>query len=105
LADDPHGPGCEKLSGQERYRVRQGVYRIVYEIEDDLLIVAVVKIGHRGQVSSSGWVMKRVMWIEYKGNGIVGPARIGWVTVRDKGKRKLPEYKEVRPMSATGKCR
>ena len=31
--------------------------------------------------------MKRVMWIEYKGDGIVGPARIGWVNVRDKGKR------------------
>jgi hypothetical protein len=31
--------------------------------------------------------MKRVMWIEYKGKEIVGPARIGWVTVRDKGKR------------------
>jgi mRNA interferase RelE/StbE len=50
LADDPRGPGCEKLSGQERYRVRQGVYRIVYEIEDDRLIVTVVKVGHRGQV-------------------------------------------------------
>lgn len=50
LAKDPCGPGCEKLSGQERYRVRQGVYRIVYEIEDRRLIVTVVKIGHRGQV-------------------------------------------------------
>ena len=50
LADDPRGPGCEKLSGQERYRVRQGVYRIVYEIEDNRLIVTVVKIGHRGHV-------------------------------------------------------
>lgn len=50
LAKDPRGPGCEKLSGQERYRVRQGVYRIVYEIVDDKLIVTVVKVGHRGQV-------------------------------------------------------
>lgn len=50
LAADPRGPGCEKLSGQERYRVRQGVYRIVYEIEDTRLIVTVVKVGHRGQV-------------------------------------------------------
>ena len=50
LADDPRGPGCEKLSGQERYRARQGVYRIVYEIEDDRLIVIVVKVGRRGQV-------------------------------------------------------
>lgn len=50
LADDPRGPGCEKLSGQDRYRARQGVYRIVYEIEDERLIVIVVKVGHRGQV-------------------------------------------------------
>ena len=50
LAADPRGPGCEKLSGQERYRVRQGVYRIVYEIVDEHLVVTVVKIGHRGSV-------------------------------------------------------
>lgn len=50
LANDPRQAGCEKLSGQERYRVRQGVYRIVYEIADDRLIVTVVKVGHRGQV-------------------------------------------------------
>lgn len=50
LAEDPRGPGCEKLSGQERYRARQGAYRIVYEIVDDRLIVIVVKIGHRGGV-------------------------------------------------------
>jgi len=47
LADDPRPPGCEKISGQERYRLRQGVYRIVYEIDDDVLTVLVVKIGHR----------------------------------------------------------
>jgi mRNA interferase RelE/StbE len=46
LADEPRGPGCEKLSGEERYRVRVGIYRIVYEIKDDLLIVVVVKVGH-----------------------------------------------------------
>lgn len=50
LAADPRGPGCEKLSGQERYRARQGVYRIVYEIEDSRLIVIVVKIGHRSSI-------------------------------------------------------
>ncbi len=50
LADDPRGPGCEKLSGQERYRVRRGVYRIVYEIVDEQLVVTVVKVGHRGGV-------------------------------------------------------
>lgn len=50
LAADPRGPGSEKLSGQERYRVRQGVYRIVYEIVDDRLVVIVVKVGYRGEV-------------------------------------------------------
>ena len=47
LAEDPRPPGCEKLTGQERYRVRQGDYRIVYSIEDDRLEVWVVKVGHR----------------------------------------------------------
>ena len=50
LAEDPRPPGCEKLTGQDRYRVRQGSYRIVYSIEDDALVVYVVKVGHRGQV-------------------------------------------------------
>jgi mRNA interferase RelE/StbE len=53
LADDPRAPGCEKLSDQERYRARQGAYRIVYEIEDDVLVVVVVKIGHRSEVYRS----------------------------------------------------
>ena len=42
--------GCEKLSGDEKYRIRQGNYRIVYSIEDDKLIIFVVKIGHRRYV-------------------------------------------------------
>ncbi len=50
LAEDPRGKGCEKLSGQERYRRRQGSYRIVYEIQDDVLVVIVVKVGHRRDV-------------------------------------------------------
>jgi len=50
LSDDPRAPGCEKLSGQERYRVRQGVYRIIYEIEDEVLAVVVVKVGHRRDI-------------------------------------------------------
>ena len=54
LADDPRPPGCEKLSGQERYRVRQGAYRIVYEIEDYRLSVLIVKVGHRRDVYRSG---------------------------------------------------
>ena len=50
LAADPRPAGCEKLSAQERYRVRQGDYRILYEIHDGVLIVIVVKVGHRGEV-------------------------------------------------------
>ena len=50
LADDPRPTGCEKLSGLERYRVRQGVYRIIYEIEDRILTGVVVKVGHRSDV-------------------------------------------------------
>ena len=50
LADDPRPSGSEKLSGQERFRVRQGTYRIIYEIRDQELIVLVVKIGHRRDV-------------------------------------------------------
>ena len=50
LADDPRPPGCEKLTGQDRYRVRQDPYRIVYSVEDDILVVYVVKVGHRSNV-------------------------------------------------------
>jgi len=53
LAKQPRPQGSEKLSGQERYRVRQGVYRIIYEIQDDLLLVTVVKVGHRSNVYHS----------------------------------------------------
>jgi len=50
LADNPRPIGCEKLSGLERYRIRQGKYRIVYSIQDDVLTVWVVKVGHRKDV-------------------------------------------------------
>ncbi len=50
LADDPRPPGVKKLSGQERYRLRQGNYRILYTIEDDKLIICVVKVGDRRDV-------------------------------------------------------
>jgi len=53
LRDDPRGEGCVKLCAQERYRVRQGVYRIVYEIRENELIVMVVKIGHRSAIYKS----------------------------------------------------
>ena len=50
LAADPRPPGCTKLSGQEAYRVRQGKYRIVYTIDDGVLVVEVVKVGNRRDV-------------------------------------------------------
>jgi mRNA interferase RelE/StbE len=50
LAIDPRPPGCQKLSGAEKYRVRQGSYRIVYSIEDDRLVVIVVRVAHRRDV-------------------------------------------------------
>lgn len=53
LAVDPRGEGCVKLAALERYRVRQGTYRIVYEIQDDRLVVHIVKVGHRSNVYAS----------------------------------------------------
>lgn len=50
LADNPRPPGCEKLSGADKYRLRQGNYRILYEIVDRDLIITVVKVGHRRDV-------------------------------------------------------
>ena len=50
LAENPRPSGCEKLTGQERYRIRQGRYRIVYSIQDDELSVWVVKVGHRKHI-------------------------------------------------------
>ena len=50
LAIDPRPVGCEKLTGQEFYRIRQGNYRIVYSIQDNELTVWVVKISHRKDI-------------------------------------------------------
>lgn len=50
LADDPRPAGCEKLSGQDKYRLRQGDYRILYSVDDAGSNVTVVKIGHRRDV-------------------------------------------------------
>jgi len=50
LAKDPRPPGHEKLTGQDRYRLRQGWYRIVYSIQDKDLTVWVVKVGHRKDI-------------------------------------------------------
>ncbi|MHC4972306.1 MAG: type II toxin-antitoxin system RelE family toxin [Planctomycetota bacterium] len=50
LAEDPRPPGCEKLTGREQYRVRQGSHRVVYAVDDDARTVLVVKVGHRRDV-------------------------------------------------------
>ena len=50
LATNPRPPDCRKLTGQEKYRIRQGNYRIIYSIQDEQLTVWVVKVGHRGSV-------------------------------------------------------
>ena len=50
LAENPRPPGSEKLSSQERYRVRQGKYRIIYEIQNQQLVIVVVKVAHRKAV-------------------------------------------------------
>jgi len=54
LQENPRPSGCEKLSGLERYRIRQGIYRIIYEVMDERLIVTIVKVGHRKQVYKRG---------------------------------------------------
>ncbi len=50
LANNPRPSGCEKLSGHELYRLRQGNYRILYTVHDADLIVVVIQVGHRREV-------------------------------------------------------
>jgi mRNA interferase RelE/StbE len=50
LSANPRGEGCIKLSGQNLYRVRQGLFRIIYEIVDDRLVVHVIKVAHRSRI-------------------------------------------------------
>ena len=50
LASDPRPPGSEKLAGRDCYRVRQGSYRIIYEIRDQVLTVVVIRVAHRREV-------------------------------------------------------
>ncbi|MBK6767609.1 MAG: type II toxin-antitoxin system RelE/ParE family toxin [Ardenticatenales bacterium] len=50
LAAEPRPAGCEKLSGLDKYRVRQGSYRVLYAIDDAAYSVTVVKVGHRRDV-------------------------------------------------------
>jgi len=50
LGEEPRPHGCEKLSAQERYRIRQGDYRIVYSIDDAGRTVEIFKVGHRSEI-------------------------------------------------------
>jgi mRNA interferase RelE/StbE len=50
FAENPRPQGCEKLTGQQKYRLRQGRYRILYSIQDDELTIWVVKVGHRKDI-------------------------------------------------------
>ena len=50
LADEARPVGVEQLSGDEKYRMRQGNYRILYAIDDDVITVTIVKVGHRRDV-------------------------------------------------------
>ncbi len=50
LAGNPRPEGCLKLSNNEKYRIRFGVYRMLYEIYDDRLLIIVVKVAHRKDV-------------------------------------------------------
>ena len=50
LRDDPRPPGSEKLAGQERYRLRQGNYRILYTVADAEVVVEFVSVGHRREI-------------------------------------------------------
>lgn len=50
LSSDPHPSGSKKLSRKEKYRIRQGNYRILYQVIDDALVINVVKVGHRRDI-------------------------------------------------------
>ena len=50
LAGEPRPEGCEKLSGQDRFRIRQGDYRIIYSVDDAIRTIEIVKIGHRSEI-------------------------------------------------------
>ncbi|GHS88034.1 hypothetical protein AGMMS49957_08950 [Synergistales bacterium] len=47
LAANPRPSGCKKLKGRNEYRIRVGIYRVIYEIQDDVLVILVVRVAHR----------------------------------------------------------
>ena len=50
LANEPRPEGCKKLKGRSGYRIRKGDYRIIYDIQNDVLTIEIVAIGHRRQI-------------------------------------------------------
>lgn len=50
LAENPRPTGCQKLSGQDGYRIRIGDYRVVYTIDDKTSVVTVIAVGHRREI-------------------------------------------------------
>lgn len=50
LSSDPRPSGSKKLSGKEKYRIRQGNFRILYQVIDDALVINVVKVGRRRDI-------------------------------------------------------
>jgi mRNA interferase RelE/StbE len=50
LADNPRPYGYKKLKGEDAYRIRVGDYRVIYEIDDNIIIVTVVSVGHRKDI-------------------------------------------------------
>ena len=50
LANNPRPDGSEKLAGDDKYRIRQGVYRVLYEVDDTTIVVTVVRVAHRREV-------------------------------------------------------
>lgn len=51
LSAEPHPPGCRKMSGHEDlYRIRVGLFRVIYQIDDDRIIITVLKLGHRKDI-------------------------------------------------------
>ena len=50
LSSDPRPSGCKKLSGDEKYRIRVGVYRILYSVDDEIVVIFIVKVGHRKDI-------------------------------------------------------
>ena len=50
LGDEPRPPGARALRGRDGFRVRVGNYRIIYAIHDDVLVIVVVRVGHRGDI-------------------------------------------------------